>query len=377
MTMSATVDAAGALANRAQSLADGFLTMLPDSDEAAFPAEEFRLLTAAGLLSAPIVPDNDPHALLRTLKEMGRGNLAVGRIYEGHVNALQLIQTFGTHDGLERWSHDTREGRIFAVWNTEAGDGVRLQPLADGRFRVEGAKTFASGAGHVTRPIVTGKLPDGGWQMCIVPMERVQVAIDTSWWQPLGMRASVSYKVDFTGIILDEEDLLGSAGNYHQQPWFSGGAVRFAAVQLGGAEGLLDAARDALRALGRIDDPYQRQRIGEGAILIESGNQWLRAAAEHVDLSPDAARADIPTMLGYANMTRTAIETICLDIIRIVERSVGVRGMLRPSPIERILRDLTMYLRQPAPDAALAQVGQVALESARPVGRLWSDDGND
>jgi alkylation response protein AidB-like acyl-CoA dehydrogenase len=370
--MTMAIEAPTSLARSAQSLADHFLTLLPDSDEDTFPAEEFQLLAAAGLLAAPAGGlTRDLQALLRVLKEMGRGNLAVGRIYEGHVNALQLIQAFGTGEQIARWSADARAGHLFAVWNTEADDGVSLTALSEG-VRLAGAKTFASGAGHVTRPIVTGRLPDGGWQMCVVPLESARVASDPSWWQPLGMRASVSYKLDFTGVVVAPDDLLGASGDYHRQPWFSAGALRFAAVQLGGAEALLDASRAALRALGRTEDPYQRQRIGEAAILIESGNQWLKAAAERVDLSP-AAGADSATTLGYANMTRTAIETICLEIIRIVERSVGVRGLLRPSPIERILRDLTMYLRQPAPDAALAQVGQVALESPAAIGRLWDD----
>jgi len=36
--------------------------------------------------------------------------------------------------------------------------------------------------------------------------------------------------------------------------------------------------------------------------------------------------------------------------------------LLHPHPIERIGRDLTLYLRQPGPDAALAQVGEAWLD---------------
>jgi alkylation response protein AidB-like acyl-CoA dehydrogenase len=238
---------------------------------------------------------------------------------------------------------------------------------------MEGAKTFASGAGHISRAIVTGRLPDGGWQMALVPMDLVATQIDPSFWQPLGMQASVSYKVDFSGVRLGRDALIGGADDYHRQPWFSGGAIRFAAVQLGGAEALLDVAREALQSLGRTDDPYQRQRIGQGAILIESGRHWIDAAARNVDLGPGADAGDCDRRLAYANMTRTAIESICLEVMRIVERSIGVRGMLRPSPIERLLRDLTMYLRQPAPDAALAQAGAYVLDNDVPFGRLWPD----
>lgn len=336
--------------------------------ERRFPREAFDLLHGAGLLSAPIddasgfAGDADAlHLLLLILKEVGRGDLSVGRIYEGHVNALQLVRLFGTAAQVERWRADARAGHVFGVWNTEAGDGVWFEPLDNHRLRLHGAKTFASGGIDVTRPIVPGSL-DGGWQMALVPLDACDVVVDTSWWDPIGMRASVSYRVDFTGAIITTDDLLGAPGDYHRQPWFSGGAIRFAAVQLGGAEALLEQARSYLRALDRTTDPHQRARMGEAAILVESGNLWLRGAAEAVDLQLDRSRiepADRP--IAYANMTRLAIERVCLGVMEIVERSVGARGLLRPHPIERVVRDLTMYLRQPAPDAALAQIGEYTL----------------
>jgi hypothetical protein len=71
-------------------------------------------------------------------------------------------------------------------------------------------------------------------------------------------------------------------------------------------------------------------------------------------------------------MARTAIEQICLDTIQLVERSVGARGLLKPHPIERVVRDLTLYLRQPVPDAALTDAGRYALESESTAAALWS-----
>ena len=57
-------------------------------------------------------------------------------------------------------------------------------------------------------------------------------------------------------------------------------------------------------------------------------------------------------------MVRTAIEKICLDMLQLAERSVGARGLLQPLPFERLPRDLTHYLRQPAPDGAMADLGR-------------------
>ncbi len=378
-TAARVVARAGEVADRCAALAAE-----PDAEE-AFPARAFELIADAGLLYAPLSRAlrgagldggaTTRLALLTLLKEIGRGDLSVGRLYEGHVNALQLIQTFGRPEQVSRWAEDACERQaLFAVWNTEAGDGVKLTPSGGGRYRLEGAKTFASGAGHVQRPIVTGVLPDGGWQMVVVPADEVSVAVDRSWWRPIGMQASASYKIDFSGVEVGSDCLLGEPGDYFLQPWFSGGAIRFAAVQLGGAEALLNETRRYLQSMERTGDPYQQARIAEGAIALESGSLWLQGAAEVVDIGPGrSSTGEVNRMVNYANMTRLAIETICMNVIRLAERAVGARGLLQPSPIERIIRDLTLYLRQPAPDAAQASVGRLVLESDKLIHKVWHD----
>ncbi|GAB3286419.1 acyl-CoA dehydrogenase family protein [Hymenobacter tenuis] len=350
--------------------------------EGGFPVDEFSWLRAAGLLVAPLPnslggcglsADTDPYALLSTLRHIGRGNLAVGRVYEGHVNALQLLQRFGRPEQVARWAADVRAGHLFGVWNTEAQDGVRLEPLGNGRYRLHGSKTFGSGAGHLTRPLLTGALPDGGWQMLILPVDVQQPEYNSTFWRPLGMRASASFRVDFTGLEVCVDDLLGQPGDYYGQPWFSGGAIRFAAVQLGGAEAIFDETCRFLRELGRTDDPYQRQRLGEMSLLIASGQHWLQAAATFVahPLATLPTEQNAEATVAHANLVRSAIEDICLRLLPLAERCIGARGLLRPEPFERLHRDLTHYLRQPAPDAALADAGRYALQQAEPSYRLW------
>jgi alkylation response protein AidB-like acyl-CoA dehydrogenase len=380
----------------------------------AFPVEEFERIAAAGLLAAPLQPEfggvglgidaGVTCELLMLLKQIGRGNLAVGRIYEGHVNALQLIQTFGTRQQIEAYASDARDRhKIFGVWNAEAEDGVKVHPLEDGRYRLEGSKTFCSGSGFVDRPFVNGPFANGPfasrssadglpvnssptespWQMCIVPMEEVATVSDPSWWQPSGMRATASFKVDFTGVELDASALIGKPSDYFRQPWLTTGVIRFAAVQLGGAEALFDETRQYLQSLNRASDPYQRERLGRMAIALESGNIWLRSAAEFVkgyalifagdpaQSSNSASSDQSDKLVTYANMVRTAIEQICIDMIQLCERSVGTRGLLPPHSMERIIRDLTLYLRQPVFDGALANVGQFALSRSAPAHSLW------
>lgn len=351
--------------------------------EGAFPEDAFRSLADAGLLAVTLpghaldFNQSRTACLLDLLKRVGGANLAVGRVYEGHINALYLIHRYATPAQRAVWFDDVRQHhRLFSVWNTQAADGVSIRETADDQFTLTGHKTFCSGAGWVERPLVTGELladdPNRrGWQMMIIPTERVTpIAEDARFWQPLGMRASASFKLDFTGVQLGAADLLGQAGDYNRQPHFGGGAIRFAAVQLGGAEAIYQATRQFLTGVGRTDDVFQQSRLAEMAYLIESGNQWLRAAGDKTDQWL-AEGTDPAKFVAYANMVRAAIEDICLRVMPLAERCVGARGLLRPQPFERIHRDLTTYLRQPAPDAALLDVGRYVLTHSEPARDLW------
>lgn len=342
--------------------------------DGAFPADEFHWLYEEGLLAAPLRPEHGGVGLgslpgttpdlLKLLRHIGRGNLAVGRLFEGHVNALLLLQKFGTPEQQAAWAADVHAGKKFSVWNTQAADGIHLAALLDGRVELQGAKTFASGAAHIARPLITGATEDGGWQMVIVPTERVQTAVaDPSFWHPLGMRATASVHMDFSGLEVGPEDLLGKPGDYYQQPAFGGGGIRFMAVQIGGAAAVLEHTRQFLRDQNRTEDPFQRERVGKMTALIETGDLWLRGAGEIAD-NPDAS-AD--AVVQYAHLARATIENICLDVLRLAERCVGARGLLRPNPFERIHRDLTLYLRQPGSDAALVDAGRYVLESESDV----------
>ena len=74
-----------------------------------------------------------------------------------------------------------------------------------------------------------------------------------------------------------------------------------------------------------------------------------------------------PAVMGVVEVAPVAAGAALMDrvaapVVRLAERCVGARGLLEPLPFERLHRDLTHYLRQPAPDGALADVGRFVLE---------------
>ena len=153
-------------------------------------------------------------------------------------------------------------------------------------------------------------------------------------------------------------------------------------MQLGGAKALFDATRAYLQGMGRTDHPHQQARLGKMAIALEQGHLWLQGGAAQVERyapmfgglpgsQPDSPSA-AAQLASYANMVRTAIEQICIDMMQLAERCIGTRGLLPPHPMERIIRDLTLYLRQPAFDIALTGVGEHVLVQTEPARELSS-----
>ncbi|WP_375465144.1 acyl-CoA dehydrogenase family protein [uncultured Methylobacterium sp.] len=345
--------------------------------QGSFPSEAIAGLRAAGLLAAPLpealggagLCEPGRAATLRdVLRGIGRANLAVGRVYEGHVNALALILRYGSDTVRARFSADAHAGHLFGVWNTEPEPGgLALGADAEGPL-LTGAKSYASGAGHVTRPLVTARLPDGKRQMLVVPLDP-DARTDLSGWRIQGMRATATGTVDFSGIRIGPGERIGAADDYGRQPFFSGGAWRFLAVQCGGIEAVLGAHRDHLLATGRGGDPHQRARLGRAATAAETARLFVERAARFAT----AESVDPESVIAYVNLARGAVERAGLDVIELAQRSVGLAGFLEDHPLERPVRDLATYLRQPGPDAALAGAGAHVLDADVPIHALWPD----
>jgi alkylation response protein AidB-like acyl-CoA dehydrogenase len=122
-------------------------------------------------------------------------------------------------------------------------------------------------------------------------------------------------------------------------------------VALGGLIALLDHAVVQLRQSGRLDSPHVQARLGQAIIARETSRLWVQSAARIAE--DDAAETGFRvTSVGLA---RIAVETACLDAMRLIQRSVGLAAFRQGTPIERICRDLGTYLRQPAPDEVLTE----------------------
>ena len=361
------------LQRSARDVAEKAFARAGDYDEdGAYPAADVAALHESGLLTA-VLPVKCGGAgltglsLSEVLRSIGSGSLPLGRLFEGHVNALELVLRYGNDRRVELVAEEARAGKLFGVWNTDDANGLRLIHR-HGRSWLEGRKVLASGAGHIERPLVTAT-DENGRRLIVLPKLGVPDRADLSRWTAQGMRASATGAVDFTGVEIEPMEIVGREGDYERQPWFSAGAWRFAAVHLGGMERLFDLLRRHLQETNRGQDPHQAARLGRAAMAVETARLWVAQAASTTE-APLGSRAP-EQLVAYVNLARLAVEAAALDLMQLAQRSVGLQAFMRPNPIERISRDLATYLRQPGPDRALTDAAAWVL--AQPVGAqdLW------
>jgi len=341
--------------------------------DGSFLSREFQWLRECGALSI-VLPGmmldfqgSNTQKLLGLLRKIGKANLSVGRLYEGHVNALYLIHLYANPLQKERYYKGIfEEGNLFGIWNTQDNEGIHLKDY-NGSCRIDGSKTFCSGASIVNHAIITGDFNQNGetgWQMCLINMNKIgPERIGKNSWRPLGMQATGSFKVNFTGVDIDQEDLLSSPGIYLKQPHFSAGAIRFAAVHLGGAESICEETIAYLRQLNRLDDPFQSLRISRMMSSLTMAGLLLEDSGQKFDnWSNDPSMSE--ALINCANLTRVNIEDRCLEIMEDSNRCVGARGLMKPGSLERNFRDLSFYLRQPAPDVTRVNIGKYYLQKS-------------
>ncbi|MCW6509425.1 acyl-CoA dehydrogenase [Hyphomicrobiales bacterium BP6-180914] len=348
-----------------------------DADaSASVAAEAWRVLFRSGLAMAPfqielggedLVAPRMHQDLVAVLRLVGGADLSIARLYEGHVNAIALVRRYGTATQLERLARDVADGSLAGVWGADDATGLWAEDIG-GSWQLKGRKILASGAGFVTRPLVTARTDAG--QVMLLPRLEAGERADVSGWTAQGMRSTATGSVDFSGMVLDAEQVLGSPGDFMRQPHFSGGAWRFCAVHLGAAERLVDLLREHLVSRGRDGDPYQQQRIAQCVAATTTASFWIADAARR--LSDETA--DPIATVAFVNLTRMVTERAALDVLEAVHRGIGLAAFVRPHPVERIARDLSTYLRQPVPDLAMADAARAILASPRATASLWSTD---
>ncbi|KAB1140276.1 acyl-CoA dehydrogenase [Streptomyces luteolifulvus] len=381
-----------ALDRAAKLAAETFAARADDYDRrAAFPAEDFDDLFAAGLLAAAVPraygglgfgpQQRNTLPLWEMTTTLAAADLSLARCWEGHANALVLIDALGTPEQRRRWFTGVVErGEKWVAWSGEPrapkpGEsnrfGTTVVPV-DGGWTLRGTKAFATGAtgaewaillvdpagpggARHARPGRDGRAAGSGLLLLACELSDPTVTVDDSWWDPVGMRATASHLVRFEDTFVPRDNLIGAPGSYFTGHWQTAFVPHYAASFLGAAQAACAYGLEYLRKQDKGADPYVRQRAGSMAVNVDTARLWLR----HVAALWDGGSVAEAGLAG--SKARHVVEHLAEETVHHCIRACGARSLVRPSPVERILRDLTFYQRHDNDDHILATIGRAVL----------------
>jgi len=369
------------------TLAETFAERADGYDRTAtFPVADFDDLFTAGL-HAPTVPvshgglgfgpvQGDTYALWSMTRRLAAADLSLARCWEGHTNSLVLIDALGSAAQKSRWFDGVvRHGERWVAWSGEPrapkpGEtrrfGTTVRREGDG-WVVDGTKVFATSATGADWAILLvdtagpggarNSTSDGGAGVLMLACELADpsVSVDGSWWDPIGMRATVSHLVRFDHTYIPDSQRIGEPGDYLRQEWQTAFVPHYAASFLGAAEAAYRYTLEYVASQHKGTDAYVQHRVGAMSVAMETGQLWLR----HVADLWDAGRHEEARIAG--SRARHLVEHLALETVDHCVRACGARCLVRPSPIERIQRDLLFYVRHDNDDHILATIGRSVL----------------
>ena len=325
-----------------------------------FPECPVSLLEHAGMLSwnaQPGTPRPPAAAELGLVRQVACADGSVGRIFDGHLNAVERLAVQAPTPVRERELAAVAAGSLRAgVWGGDPvpGEGPPATVLeVDGSEVLRGVKTFCSGAGGLHRALILAGQAEGGPPLAVwvdLTDER-RVRIDTTWFRSHGLRASVSHRVEFCDAPVVAR--FGGPGSLTEQPWFSRDALRTAASWAGMADAAVRAALDELTQRP-ARGPLEALAAGRILTAQRTIDLWIERAARAMD-EPDDTLSDISVQ------ARIGISDACRTLLDEAARACGSRPFARAGALDRARRDLGVFLLQHRLDPLLARVGETAL----------------
>ncbi|MDQ6782354.1 MAG: acyl-CoA dehydrogenase [Actinomycetota bacterium] len=281
---------------------------------------------------------------LEALAEVAGMDLSAGRLVEGHLDALAILDEMG---------REPAGPGVYGVWAARRPGELMAFPDGDGWW-LQGAKPFCSGAGLLSRALVAADAPDG---VRLFDLDVTDVVVVDGTWPAVGMAGSASSCVCWPGQELGVEASLGPPGAYTDRIGFWWGAVGVAACWWGGARALLQVVRADL-ARGH-PGAVELADLGAGWATLEAAEAVLRLAATHIDAQ---GHGDIDEARRTALLTRQAVHQACVDVLAAAGAAGGARPICLDAEQSRRSADLYAYLAQHHRGRDAAALGSLLVE---------------
>jgi alkylation response protein AidB-like acyl-CoA dehydrogenase len=326
---------------------------------------------------------------LAVVRRIARVDGSLAHLFGFHHLMLATIRLFGTHAQWTRFAGETIRGRWF--W------GNALNPLdqrttyvrGDGGVRVNGTKSFCSGARDSDMLIVSARR-DGEPRLLIAAVATASPGIRVlDDWDAMGQRQTDSGTVEIEDLFIAGDQLLETPGPLATpfaslRPCLA--QLILANVYLGLAEGALHEARRYTLQQARAwfasgverptDDPYILAHYGTmtvelagAAALTDNAARDLDRAWQHGDELTADARGEVAVAVSLAKVATTRAG---LDVANRMFDVSGARAAGAKTGMDRFWRNLRTHTLHDPVDYKIRDLGRWTLTGEPPTPSFYS-----
>ncbi|GAB2587083.1 acyl-CoA dehydrogenase family protein [Microlunatus antarcticus] len=274
-------------------------------------------------------------AVMEELIALGRTDVPLARLSEGHVDALRIL---AQADAVPM------PGALYGVWaSRSARTGISATERGD-TYELDGTLRFASGSGLLDRSLVPVWLDDD--RHVLLDLDVTGLPVDPTVWRTAAMTPSRTYEIRVDHVVVPRSAQRGPEGFYLGRPGFQAGGAGVAACWVGGAARVLDV----LLAFHARPNPAQQVRLGQiradlvaAAAVVRSGGRAL-------------TRPDVDTN-AVALEVRTVVAEAVHRVLASARMLTGPTGLALDDAVSHAIPDLELYVLQHNVDAALSGLG--------------------
>ncbi|KPN90832.1 acyl-CoA dehydrogenase family protein [Pseudomonas nunensis] len=296
-----------------------------------------RALVEAGLDQLPLPGSGETLERFQRLAEVGGHDLGLCKLYEGHTDALAIIQQLGG---------SPTPASTWGMWAAEPPQAkVRVSPSGH-MVLLNGRKAWCSGAAVLSHALLTAWDDQDRQQLVAVALDQPGVNVTADGWHAVGMGATGSVEVLFEGA---EAQAIGNPGDYLQRPGFWQGGIGIAACWYGAAQSIAERLR---RHCAQRPESHALAHLGAVDSALHAAAQVLRVSAMTIDTTP-LEDAEL-----LARRARAVVEHSAELVIQHVGHALGAGPYCKDRQFARLIADLPVFLRQSHAERDLAALGE-------------------
>lgn len=369
-------------------------TIAKRDKDSGIPDEEIQALKKSGLLPLVVPKEfggigaNWPEAM-EVIRILAKIDSSTAQLYGYHLLLTVLGQVGGTPEQAASYYQQTAQHNYF--WGNAINvRDLRLTIQPDGNhFRVNGTKTFCTGAVVADRRVCAALSPDSDIPLLFVlPKEREGMSYNDDW-DTMGQRRTASGSFTFANVLVKHDEILGPPENIEMAfSTFLGvlGSLILTHIHLGVAMGAFEAAQIYTTHQSRpwltsgveqaTQDSYILNRYGDLWSQLQGALAFTNQVTEQVQIGwqkgqslTHSERAELAISVASAKVLSVRVG---LSITQDIFELMGARSTSNRYDFGRYLRDMRTFTIHDPIDYKLREIGNWILNKEAPFPTPYS-----